>query len=121
VLGELRDARVRVVVVWQPMVRSDVGSPSAKVLARVPDARAAQYWDPNHHVARAFKAKLDADPQHPKPTCCDDDGIPWDLVAIYPPGTTWDAALPRAAYADGPVWRVKANFRTKLKAALARP
>lgn len=102
------------------MLPSDWTRPGARILARVSDKRAAQSWDPDHHVARALGARIAADPQHPKPTCCDDDGIPWDLVAIYPPGATWDAALPRAFYADGPVWRVKSAFHPKLKELLDR-
>ncbi|MGH9859334.1 MAG: hypothetical protein ACRD5F_04840, partial [Candidatus Acidiferrales bacterium] len=65
--------------------------------------------------------RMRSDPTHPQPNCCEtDDGIPWDLAAIYAPGARWDDALPAATYLDGPVYQIKAAMKAELT-KLARP
>ena len=107
-------SHVRVFVVWQPMLRTDWARPGYAALKRVTDRRASQYWDKNHLVARKLGEALDSDPSHPHPECCEDEGIPWDLVAVYPPQVRWKNSLPRAIFLDGPVFRKKAELRAAL-------
>ncbi|MCI0356776.1 MAG: hypothetical protein L0099_17335, partial [Acidobacteria bacterium] len=76
---------IAVFIVWEPILSSDWTSPGSGVLGRIPDARAAQFWDPEHLVARQLRQALLADPQHPKPQCCETpEQVLWDLVAVYP-------------------------------------
>ncbi len=92
-------------MIWEPMLPSDWGRPGGGVLARISDARAAQFWDKDHLLARQLKHDMQTDPEHPRPRCCEQEGILWDLVAVYPRQARWENSLPRAAYMDGPVWK----------------
>ena len=40
--------RVRVLVIWEPILATDWKAPSHSTLARIPDRRARQFWDPKH-------------------------------------------------------------------------
>ena len=101
---------MRVFVVWQPMLPSDVIAPTTRVLRRLSDPRATQFWDKNHVLAR--RMAKDARLPQPEPSCCDDDGVLWDLAAVYPKGARWDRSLPSARVFDGPVWRVAAKIES---------
>ncbi len=117
VLAELPQHDVRVLVVWQAILETDWTRPGAGILRRVHDRRARQYWDADNIFPRKLAEKLRSDAAHPQPRCCEtDDGIPWDLVAVYPVGVRWDDALPAAAFIDGPVWRVKRDLAEALGA-----
>ena len=89
--------------VWEPILATDFSSPHTGVLARLSDPRVAQYWDKNHLFAKQLARRLNSDPSHPRPRCCDDSGIGWDEVAVYRQDALWDDQLPRAEYLDGPV------------------
>jgi hypothetical protein len=52
VLSEQRDPRIRVFVVWEPVLPTDLGAPSTMTLRRVSDLRVSQYWDKEHLVSR---------------------------------------------------------------------
>ncbi len=90
---------VRVFVVWEPMLPTDLVEPTSSILELIADARAAQYWDPSRLASAAIRAA----PAQPKPKCCDDQGILWDLAAVYPRGARWSERLPAAAFLDGTV------------------
>lgn len=91
-------------MVWEPILASDFMAPTTRVLHRIPDLRARHYWDEQHLLAK--RMAKDARPPQPNPSCCDDDGVLWDLVAVYPKGARWDATMPPATVFDGPVFRV---------------
>ena len=93
---------------------TDWASPTSGVLARLKDSRARQYWDKDHLLAKRMAADA-RDPQ-PKPECCDNDGILWDLAALYPAGAQWTDALPPAIFFNGSV----VDQREALEKALAR-
>jgi hypothetical protein len=102
-----------VFVVWQPMLPTDLMAPTTGVLRRMSDARASQYWDEQHVLAR--RMARDARPPQPAPNCCDHEGILWDLAAVYPRGARWDQLLPTARVFDGPVHMIP----TKIESAIA--
>jgi hypothetical protein len=58
----------------------------------------------------------DARPPQPDPSCCDHDGILWDLGAVYPKGARWDATQPPVIAFDWPVARVT----EKIEAAIGK-
>jgi hypothetical protein len=44
-LPEINNPDVGIFVIWEPVLPTDFVAPSTAALARIPDARAAQYWD----------------------------------------------------------------------------
>jgi hypothetical protein len=70
-------------------------------MARISDRRVIQFWDKDHVIAKELSAQL----QTKEPSCCRHSGILWDLVALYPIGTYWNASEP--IYIDGPVVKVQ--------------
>jgi hypothetical protein len=103
VLKQNPNPRIRLFVVWEPILPTDYSSPSTGVLTRLSDPRVAQYWDRNHLFAEQLARRLKSDPEHPRPRCCDEGGIDWDEVAVYRQDAHWDDQLPRAIFLDGPV------------------
>ncbi len=75
------------------------------MLSRLSDRRVVQFWDKNHLFSNELQRKLENDAAHPRPSCCEQDGDLWDMVALYPPGARWEDSLPRAVFLDGPVMR----------------
>jgi hypothetical protein len=94
---------VRVFAIWEPILPTDWERPGAGVLSRLSDRRVAQFWDKQHLFSAELQRKLSSDAGHPRPSCCEQDGDLWDMVALYPGGARWDGSLPRAVFLDGPV------------------
>ncbi len=94
---------MRVFAVWEPILPADA-KPAAAVVARLADRRVSHFWDQQHVLAKRL-AEDSRDPQ-PKPTCCNRNGILWDLAALYRPGELWRDRAPPALIFDGPVVRV---------------
>jgi hypothetical protein len=115
VLKRHPDERLRVFVVWEPILATDTAVPGTPVLQRMPDSRVQQYWDPNHLVAKQL-AK-DARPPQPAQECCVRDTILWDLAALYAPGVSWTDQIPTAVLFNGPV----VDVAEKLEGVLANP
>jgi hypothetical protein len=89
-LREISDKDVRVFVVWAPVLATDFTAPSTAALARIPDLRAAQYWDRKRALSHLLG-------EHNRST------VVWDHIAVYAPGTLWQDTLPRPVYSDNPV------------------
>jgi hypothetical protein len=101
-LAEQSNAEIRVFVIWEPVLPTDLASPSTRTLARLSDLRANQYWDKEHLVSQAIG---EGDPS----------SVVWDYVAIYAPGKLWEQALPEPAYANVPVVRSINGARAALQ------
>ena len=96
---------VAVLVVWEPILMTDWSPPSGSALARIPDSRVRQFWDPKHTVARALSDAAKQKPPQPEPGCCIGQGFYWDDVILYPPHTRWSDE-PASAFWNGPVAQV---------------
>ena len=100
----LQDAGgVRAWVVWEPVIPTDFGPPSATTAAMVP--RATQLWDAHRALSNALRDKPWADA---------DGEYVWDYVAVFPPGARWGDA---PSFHGAPVVQVAESLR----AALRRP
>jgi hypothetical protein len=117
ILKEIGNRPVAVFAIWQPMLPTDWTSPTGSVLARMPDVRVRQYWDPNHLIAKRMGA--DARPPQPEPDCCEQEGILWDLAAVYPQDATWADRMPSATLVNGPVVAVAEDIATAVKTMLS--
>ena len=87
------DLRVRVFVVWEPVIVTDIAPPTTATLARIHDRRAAQYWDRDLALSTEIVrwGRLEA------------GTIVWDTVALFPPGVRWEREFPVPAYHGFPV------------------
>jgi hypothetical protein len=87
-LDEQRNETIRVFVIWEPVLPTDLAAPSTMTLKRIADTRASQYWDKEHLVSKSIGEK---------------DGVVWDYVSIYPQNKLWEKGLPEPLYSHAPV------------------
>jgi len=104
-LDEQRDQRIRVFVIWEPVLPTDLASPSTRTLVRISDVRASQYWDKERLISRAL-GETDA------------NSIVWDYVAVYQPGKLWEQAPPEPVYSTVPVVKVIDGTREAIQKVL---
>ncbi|HTV54981.1 MAG TPA: hypothetical protein VMI06_08685 [Terriglobia bacterium] len=119
-LERIRDSKLQVLVVWEPILPTDWERPSNGALARLHNAGVTQFWDHDHLVAYAISLELNSDPAGPKPHCCGLHKNLWDLVALYPEGSLWQATAPKAAFAEGPVAYAQQTLSRELTALLSK-
>ena len=105
-LREINSQNVRVFVIWEPVLPTDFVAPSTAALARIPDVRAAQYWDRKRELSHLLG-------EHNRPT------VVWDYIAVYGPGTLWQDAPPKPVYSDGPVRDVISGAKESIQRLLA--
>jgi hypothetical protein len=87
-LRENHSDRLKVFVVWEPILPTDRFRPSRLVHRRVREPRVTQFWDKNHLVAKELRAHLAAS----QVDCCGHQRILWDVVAVFPKDAKWDSA-----------------------------
>jgi hypothetical protein len=107
-LGEQKDAGIRVFVVWEPVLPTDMGAPSTATLKRLSDPRVSQYWDKQHVISRLLG-------EH------DRSSVVWDYVAVYQPGKLWDQAPPEPASSGAPVVHAIDKTRDEIQRLLRAP
>jgi hypothetical protein len=87
-LGEYGERNMRVFVIWEPVLPTDLAAPSTMTLKRISDTRASQFWDKEHLVSKSIG---------------ETDGVVWDYVAVYPKEKLWDKGPPDPTYSHAPV------------------
>lgn len=121
-LRTVRDPNLRVFVVWEPVLLTDWHAPGSGAVARIPDARARQFWDPKHLLSAEIRRAAQSNETGVLGERRMHAAVVWDFVALYPPGVRWTAAFPAAQFAGAPVVRVIDDFRQQLLAeASPRP
>ena len=104
-LEEEQGSKVRVFVIWEPVLPSDLFAPSTSTLQRISDRRASQYWDKSRVLSRSMGET-------------DHDSIVWDIVAVYKSGTLWDQKPPEPVYSGGAVVEVIHETRAAIRKQL---
>jgi len=103
-LRELPGAPIRVLVVWEPVLATDVAAPFGRVLALMSDPRVVQYWDSDRIVSADLVRSANADPvRYGMVERLPSDFIAWDVVAVFEPGELWETDVPVPKYYGGPV------------------
>ena len=93
-----------IVVVWEPVLKSDVAPPLTRVLGLLRDPRVRQYWDPGRVVSGDMVRSVNADPKrYGFEERLPPGFIAWDVVAVFPKLARWEGDLPTPASYDGPV------------------
>jgi hypothetical protein len=105
-LREISNQDVRVFVIWEPVLVTDLAAPSTAALARISDTRAAQYWDRKRALSHLMG-------EHNRGT------VVWDHIAVYAPGALWQDAPPKPVYSDHPVRDVIAGAKDAIQHLLA--
>jgi hypothetical protein len=107
-------AAVRVLVVWEPVLPTDWGTPSPSLTSFIGDPRAVQFWDRGRRLS-AMLGGTDAVERLASETKIDFrmKDVIWDVALVYAPGARWGD---RAAAALAPV----VDYSGDLAAALAR-
>lgn len=96
------------------MLSSDWRAPKRGTLARIPDTRARQFWDPQHLVTKQLKRFAAENPAQPHPDCCVDNGFFWDEAILFRAGPRWREA-PVAAFWNGTVVRTVGSLEQALQ------
>ena len=105
-LRQINSQGVRVFVIWEPVLPTDFVAPSTAALARIPDARASQYWDKQRALSHLLG-------EHNRST------VVWDYIAVYAPETQCEEGLPKPVYADNPVRYVISGAKESIQHLLA--
>lgn len=101
-------------VVWEPVLWTDLSPPTSWALARTSDARVTQFWDEDRLLSEFMVKAVTEDPSLLQPgDSLPTDEIIWDFVAVFPPGASWNA-LPKPAYYGGPVVEAMDRVRAAL-------
>lgn len=103
-IDEDRQGKIRVFVIWEPVLPSDLAAPSTMTLQRISDIRASQYWDKEHLVSKSIG---------------ETDGVVWDYVAVYPRGKLWEQSPPEPTFSNAPVIHAIDDTREAVKKLLA--
>ena len=77
-------------MIWEPVLPTDFVAPSTAALARIPDLRAAQYWDRKRALSHLLGER-------------NRSTVVWDYIAVFAPGTLWHDVPPKPIYSDNPV------------------
>jgi len=104
-LARHSERKLRVLVVWEPILPTDWQPPSGSTLGRIADGRVRQFWDPKHAVSAQLKDRANLNPPQPKPDCCVQKGFYWDEAILYPAGKHWKDAS-ASLFWNGPVVKV---------------
>jgi len=70
------DSHLRVLVIWEPVLATDLAAPSTMALRRIHDSRVKQYWDRNRVLSHAMGER-------------DRPSVVWDYIAVYKPEQIW--------------------------------
>jgi hypothetical protein len=105
---------VRVLVVWEPVLPTDWGTPSPSLTSFIGDRRAVQFWDRGRRLSTMLGGPAAAGrlARETKIDFTMKDVI-WDVALVYPPGARWGQP---AAASLAPV----VDYPDDLAAALAR-
>jgi hypothetical protein len=88
VMKEIPDGRLRLFVVWEPILSKDGEDALEDASEMLQDEwRAQQFWDPGAESGKRIRRLFDLKIANPA----------WDVYMLYPPGTKW-TETPTPAY-----------------------
>jgi hypothetical protein len=113
VLKQHPEARVRVLVVWEPILVTDWWTPSPTLTSLVADRRAAHFWDRGRRLSAMLGGKDNVEHlARVSDIGFAMKGVIWDAAVLYAAGAKWGSP---AELAVAPV----VDNRERIDAALA--
>jgi hypothetical protein len=89
VLKQIPDGRLKVFVIWEPILPKDSADAVDDAAALLKDEwRAEQFWDPLAESGQRIKKLLELGIANPA----------WDVYMLFPPGVKWKDATPEPAF-----------------------
>ena len=82
----MEDPKLRIHVIWGPMLGGETEADAREATALMPDPRVTHYWTGAHTLAEALRA-----PSGLK------DELAWDTFLVFAPGARWGDAPPAPA------------------------
>jgi hypothetical protein len=87
VLSKVKNNRLKVFVIWLPMVGGDSREAALHARGLIGDRRASHFWDPRREMATAF-GKLIGQSEGRRPR------LAWDFYVVFDTSVKWKAAVP---------------------------
>lgn len=108
-------AKVRVFIVWEPILVTDWGTPSPSLSGNIPDGRATHFWDRDRRLSAFLGGapKVDTLALDRRVSFQMKDAV-WDTALLYPPGVKWGEP---AALLVAPVVKYREDLRDELNRA----
>jgi len=88
VLAQVDDPRLRVLVVWLPIMESDTALAARQAESLLRDGRVRQFWDGSGGLGRALGDAL----------AIPGDAVAWDVYLLYGAGQRWQAPAPKPIF-----------------------
>lgn len=121
VLDENAKLPVRVLVVWEPVIATDVAPPTSAKLGLVHDPRAVQYWDKGRALSKdIMRAARENPSRYSMPAGIDRETTIWDVVAVFPKNVRWERDIPVPSYYGGPVVEEVSSLRKAVAEQLSK-
>jgi len=116
VIEEYPSDDLSILVVWEPVLPTDIAPPTTATLGLVHDPRAVQYWDAGRALSADIVRSMMASPERygVEEQELSPDTIVWDAVAVFPAGDRWERDLPVPAFMDFPVVEAADGLRASL-------
>jgi hypothetical protein len=109
-----------VLVVWEPVLKSDIAAPLSGVLAQFSDRRVTQYWDPGRLISADLVRSVNETPaRYGFEESLPPGFVAWDVVAVFARSARWEGDLPVPLHYDGPVVQAIDATRKAITEALA--
>jgi hypothetical protein len=122
VLSDLAARRLRVFVVWEPVILTDVASPTAWVLSRITDPRAIQYYDKSLLLSRMLVKEARENRGYlPGGEEMAQGTILWDCLLVFPHGGRWEETPPHPDFLGSTVVGDIREIRRRLSSGPAVP
>lgn len=115
-LEKVSNPRLRVYVVWLPILGFDGKKAAAAATGLIPDSRAAHFWDRDQRVGKVYAKVLGLPP----------DEFAWDVYLLFGESARWQTEAPVPAYWMHQVFYPSDNyldgskFRVEVEKVVAR-
>lgn len=100
-------------VVWEPILLTDWRAPRGGTLARLPDSRVRQFWDPHHEVSKALSRMANLRLSGANTDTDTSNGFLWGEAIVYAPHSKWEDS-PAPLFWRGPVYQSISGLITAL-------